>query len=125
MYDAETSGWVFRFGPEVALRVAAPWRLIGEGAIELGYEDHGQRFGQQQPLDGAVTATRLLRSRIVESFSVAEVSADASIDFGGGYQLQVFNASSGYEGWTLGHIDGRQVVAQGGGHVVTFSEAGQ
>ena len=124
IYDADTR-WVFRFGPEVVLRVAAPWRIIGDGCIALGYRDHGQLFGLTQPVDGATGAMRLVGGRIVQSFSVAEVSADASIDFGDGRLLQVFNASSGYEGWELGNIDGRLVVALGGGGVMTFPEMGR
>lgn len=123
VHDAETLEWVFRFGPGVSLRVAAPWRIIGDGRVELGYEDHGQQFGLPRPVDGAATAMELLRGRPVKSFSIAAISADASIDFGDGHLLQIFNASSGYEGWTLSDIGGRQVIAQGGGSVVIFPEA--
>ena len=122
-YDAETLEWVFRFGPGVSLRIAAPWRILGGGRIELGYEDHGQQFGLPRPLDGAATAMDLLRGRPVKIFSIAEISADASIDFGDGFLLQVFNSSSGYEGWLISDIEGRQVIAQGGGSVVSFPKA--
>ncbi len=61
VYDAETLEWVFRFGPGVSLRVAAPWRIIGDGRIALGHEDHGQQFGLPRPVDCAATAMELLR----------------------------------------------------------------
>lgn len=123
VYDPDTSEWVFRFGPGVSLRVAAPWRIIGNGRIELGYEDHGQQFGRPRPVDGAVSAMQLLRGRPLNAFSIAATSADACIDFGDGCLLQIFNSSSGYEGWTLSDTSGRQVIAQGGGTVVTLPEA--
>ena len=63
-------------------------------------------------------AMELLRGRPLKIFSIAAVSADASIDFGDGHLLQVLNGSSGYEGWTLSDTGGRQVIAQGGGSVV-------
>jgi hypothetical protein len=117
-YDAETLEWVFGFGPGVSLRVAAPWRIVGSGRIALGHDDHGQRFGRPRPVDGAATATALLRGRPVKAFSISAISADASVDFGDGLLLQVFNSSSGYEGWTLSDMEGRLVIAQGGGSVV-------
>lgn len=123
-YDAATSEWVFRFGPSASLRVAAPWRIIGKGRIELGHEDHGQQFGLPRPVDGSATAMQLLRGRPVRTFTIAATSADASIDFGDGYLLQIFNSSSGYEGWTLSEVGGRQIIAQGGGSVVTLPKAG-
>jgi hypothetical protein len=123
VYDAETMEWVFRFGPGVFLRVAAPWRIVGNGRIELGHEDDGQQFGLPRPVDGAATAMALLRGRPVKTFSIDAISADASIDFGEGYLLEIFNASSGYEGWTLSDTGGRQIIAQGGGSLVTLPEA--
>lgn len=122
VHDSETLEWVFGFGPGVSLRVAAPWRILEGGRIRLGHEDHGQQFGLTRPMDGAATAMEFLRGRPVKIFSIAAISADVSIDFGDGLLLQIFNASSGYEGWTLSGIDGRQVVAQGGGNVVAFPE---
>jgi len=120
VYDGETQEWVFRFGRGVALRVAAPWRIIGTGRIALGHEDHGQKFGLARPVDGATTAMDLLRGRPVNDFSIAAISADATIDFRDGYLLQIFNSSSGYEGWKLSDVAGRLIVAQGGGRSVEF-----
>jgi hypothetical protein len=123
IFDAATWEWIFRFGSGVSLRVAAPWRIMGRGRIELGYEDHGQQFGLPRPVDGVASARDLLRGRSVIELSVAATSWDATIDFGNGCQLQVFNSSSGYEGWTLIGPEGRQVVAQGGGHLVEIPDA--
>ena len=120
VYDGETQEWVFRFGRGVALRVAAPWRIIGTGHIALGHEDHGQKFGLARPVDGVTTAMDLLRGRPVNDFSIAAISADATIDFRDGYLLQIFNSSSGYEGWKLSDVAGRLIVAQGGGRSVEF-----
>jgi hypothetical protein len=63
VHDAEAFEWVFRFGPTVALRVAAPWRIVGGGRIALGHEDHGQQFGLPGPVDGPATAMELLAGR--------------------------------------------------------------
>ncbi len=117
-HDAEAWEWVFGFGTGVSLRVAAPWRIVANGAIALGHEDDGQRFGLPRPVDGAARALDLLRSRLVTVFDVADVTADARVEFGDGILLDVFNSSSGYEGWTLSDGTGRLLVAQGGGRLV-------
>jgi hypothetical protein len=45
-------------------------------------------------------------------------AGDLAIQFENGSVLEVFNDSSGYEGWSLRGPGTRWVVAQGGGHVV-------
>jgi hypothetical protein len=119
-FECDTWEWVFLFGTGVVLRIAAPWRILTDGRIALGHDDHGQQFGLAQPLDGPAVALDLLRDRPVSRFTVTEVTGDAAIDCSGGRVLQIFNSSSGFEGWTLSGTGGRQVVAQGGGSVVVF-----
>ena len=116
--DTETFDWVFSFGRAVTLRVAAPWRIIADGKVALGRDDHGEQFGLSRPIDGVASAKGLLRGRVVASFSTSRVSADAVIDFGGGLQLEIFSSSSGYEGSILEERGGRALVAQGGGNLV-------
>lgn len=120
IHEAESSTWVFRFKPGVSLEVRTPWRVIGEGRIKLGYQDHGQWFGLPQPVDGISRAMELLRDRPIREFSVATVSADATIDFGDGILLEIFNSSAGYEGWEMGDLEGRQIIAMGGGDIALF-----
>lgn len=119
-HDAETVEWVFRFGFGTALRVAAPWRIIAFGGIALGYEDGGQQFGLPKPVDAIAKSRELLCGRAVEAFTVADVTADAAIRLEGGVRVEIFNSSSGYEGWVLHAPGGRTIVAQGGGRVVDF-----
>ena len=119
-FERDTWEWVFLFGNGVVLRIAAPWRIVADGRVALGHDDHGQQFGLAQPVDGPAVALELLRDRPVSRFMVAEITGDATIDSSGGRVLQIFNSSSGYEGWTLSEADGRQVVAQGGGSVVVL-----
>lgn len=118
--DTEAQEWVFSFGATVTLRVASPWRIVADGRIALGRDDDGQKFGLPQPVDAVAQARSLLRGRTVTSFSIASVSADAAIDFGDGLLLEIFNSSSGYEGWLLAEHSGRMLIAQGGGSLVGF-----
>ena len=63
----------------------------------------------------------LLRARAVREFLVNRRSADVTVNLGNAHFLQVFNASSGYEGWTLS--DGastRLLVGIGGGGIAEW-----
>ena len=114
-YDDATEEWIFDFGEHHVLQVAAPWRLLKEGGIELGQCDHNQRFGLPAPLAAPTAVLEAVKGRSVIAATVADSTADLSVDFGAGVRLQVFNNSGGYEGWTLNAPGSRLLVAQGGG----------
>lgn len=119
-FDAATEQWAFDFGGGTVLQVASPWRVIMGGKIRLGWRDHGQRFGLPSPVDGVAEATRLLGDSEVVSAEVSGETADLVISFGSACRLEVFNGSSGYEGWTLNAPGVELFVAQGGGCLVRF-----
>jgi hypothetical protein len=77
-----------------------------------------QWFGLPQSVDVETTVFDLVRKQIVLDAVITEGSADLSVDFGDGVRLEVFNSSSGYEGWILDAPGGRFPVAQGGGRLV-------
>jgi hypothetical protein len=114
-FDEETGEWIFDFGEHHVLQVAAPWRLLKEARIELGQCDHNRRFGPPAPVHAPTAVLEAVKGRSVVDASVADSTADLSVDFGAGVLLEVFNNSSGYEGWTLNAPGGRLLVAQGGG----------
>jgi Family of unknown function (DUF6188) len=114
-HDEATGEWIFDFGDGYFLRVASPWRLVKGGAIAVGREDHRQKFGLPEPVDAASAVCDLLKNHVIVDAVAAEGSADLSLDFGAGIRLEVFNNSSGFEGWILDAPDGRTLVAQGGG----------
>jgi hypothetical protein len=114
--------WQFRFGNEDAvLNLNCAWRLIANGAIELGYEDHQQQFGLPAPLDGVTETQRILSSSEVAIVEIREGCGDLSITFRNGVRLDAFNDSSGYEGWECSGRKGSQVIAQGGGNLAVWS----
>ncbi len=115
-FDGETEEWIFQFPSKTCLQVSAPWRLLVEGRIRLGWRDHGHRFGLPKPVDAS---ERLPIGSSVTEASIVDGTGDLSVVFAGGAVLEVFNDSCGYEGWTLnGPGAGSYVVAQGGGTIV-------
>ncbi len=112
--------WEFSLGDDVHFNVASPWRIVRSGCVKLGHCDHQQQFGLPQPVDAEVEATQLLAGRRVLRATLIEHTADVVIDFEGGIRLDVFNNSSGYEGWQLSGGNGRLVVGMGGGEVTEW-----
>jgi hypothetical protein len=118
--DDAAQQWNFDFGDGYVLQVTSPWRLLWSGRIALGHQDHGMQFGLPEPVDAERAALELVHDRPVRTAIIDGESADLRIDFGSGVQLEVFNDSSGFEGWTLNGPDRRVLVAQGGGTVVEW-----
>ena len=70
------------------------------------------------PVDAEAIAGELLGGREVIAAEIKPETADLVLTFEGERRLELFNNSSGYEGWTLNGSDGRRLIAQGGGTVV-------
>ena len=112
--------WDFGFGDGLGLAVAVPWRIVVPDGIAHAEPDDGQLFGLKEPINGERRTNELLRGHRVEQIEIDLVTADICIRFDDGLRLDVFNNSSGYEGWTgtLGTgIDHLMVIGQGGGQV--------
>ena len=119
--DDDTKGWSFDFGAGCVLQVFTPWRFVKGSAIALGSCDHRHNFGLVQPVDAIAVALDLVNGRCVISAEVANSSSDLTADFGAGIRLEIFNSSSGYEGWSLTGPEGQLLVAQGGGHLAQWT----
>lgn len=120
-YDPETDQWSFDFGDKVVLQIGSPWRVMKNDGIAHGHLDHGQQFGLPEPVDGEARAADLLKDRAARAATVVHGSADLIVDLGSGVRLEVFNNSSGHEGWLLHAPDGRSFIAQGGGRLVEWN----
>lgn len=119
-YLAEGRSWDFALGDDVHLSVVSPWRIVGPTGIQLGDCDHEQQFGLPNLVDAEATATQLLRGRRILRATLVAGTADLGIEFDGGVRLDVFNQSSGYEGWQLSAGDGLELIALGGGDVAEW-----
>lgn len=112
--------WIFELPESVCLAVSAPWRIVCDGRIAFASEDDGQIFGLNSPLDGELAARKLLGSKPITEARLDRVTADLELHFSGGTRIDVFNNSSGYEGWQASYaIDGKgwSLIAMGGGKV--------
>jgi hypothetical protein len=115
--------WTFSFGVDASLGVEAPWRIASDSGIAFADTDDQQKFGLPQPIDGQAPSNEILGGRRVTSFDVDARTADIRIEFEGDLLLEVFNNSSGYEGWqAVALVDGQtiQVVGLGGGDLAIF-----
>lgn len=116
-FDTPTEEWIFKFGDRFVLQTASPWRIVEKGAIRLGWRDDGHQFGLPNPVNASSRALALLNAPI-ESTNTSSGTGDLQISFGEACRLEVFNDSSGYEGWIVNGPDGEYTAAQGGGKIV-------
>ncbi len=114
--------WAFDFGDGVGMAVSVPWRIVTAHGVELTDADDGQLFGLPAPVDVESKANELVRGRRVTSFDVELKTADVRVTLEGDVALQLFNNSSGYEGWQATFTDdGKTITAVGmGGGDINF-----
>ncbi len=112
--------WAFDFGEGGEITIAAPWRIVRRGAIAHADTDDGQQFGLPAPIDGEVRCNDLLAQVRVAAVMVDRVTADICVQFDDGTRLELFNNSSGYEGWQATFRSEGETIAvigMGGGNI--------
>ena len=107
--------WSFNFEGRLRLNVQCPWRIVSDRGIALGSEDDGQQFGLPAPVNGGAVALQLLAATALKHVLITEKTGDVVFEFDSGIRLEVFNNSSGYEGWNCGTSSGLEVIGMGGG----------
>lgn len=114
--------WQFFFDAgEVLLNLECPWRIVVNGKVAYGDEDHGQKFGLLQSLDGTCITKEFLSGSKIVSARMADGTGDLYVVFENGSHLELFNSSCGYEGWTLSDKNGFSIIAMGGGDIAVFT----
>ncbi len=123
---AETD-WMFVFGDihqsGCVITASAPWRIVSNGAISHGSADDGHRFGLTEGIDGEKRPNDALGSKRVIACEIDSITADLRIGFAGDVRLDVFNCSSGYEGWQATFDcegDKTSIIALGGGAITAI-----
>lgn len=112
--------WKFDFEGKTVVQVYCPWRILLSTGIALGNGDHEQKFGLPNPIDAQQEAQRLLSGKVVK-ITVRTKTADLFVEFETGACLEVFNSSSGFEGWECSDKGGLLAVARGGGEFATWN----
>jgi hypothetical protein len=75
--------WSFVFAKNIGLTVVCPWRIVVEGRIWLGRDDHAQKFGLPAPVDGEDMSRRLTRDKLVRGVTLRDDTGDLTIIFDG------------------------------------------
>jgi hypothetical protein len=107
--------WSFDFEGWLRLNIQCPWRVVTDRGIALGSEDDGQKFGLPAPVDGVAVASQLLAATPLIQVLVTQKTGDIAFEFESGVRLEIFNNSSGYEGWNCSTSSGLEVIGMGGG----------
>ena len=105
-----------------ALGLSCAWRLVVRGQLVLAHTDHGQQFGRPAPVDACTEAMAILGGHAIRGGRIDTALGDIVLEVGDDIRLEVFNDSSGYEGWTLTGPAGTTLVAISGGEVCSYSD---
>ena len=95
----------------------------GGGGIAFADSDDGQKFGLPEPIVGAATANTLLANRRTTDVEIDPLTADLSAYFDEETRIDLFNNSSGYEGWQASYPSDNgqtQIIGLGGGDLAIF-----
>jgi hypothetical protein len=114
------ASWSFDF-QGFGLNIQCPWRIVDERGIALGSEDDRQKFGLPAPVDGAAVAMQLIAGSPLKQVVITEKTGDIVLEFESGTRLEIFNNSSGYEGWNCGTPSGLNIVGMGGGGIANIA----
>lgn len=115
--ERRETDWSFDLQDNNGFAVSCHWHLISPDGIALTEEDDGQRFGLPEPVDAESRANALLGGATVTSATVDGLTADICLRFSNDMRLDVFNNSSGYEGWQGSFLhEGKatSIIATGG-----------
>lgn len=121
--EREPPFWRANFGDQFTMAFRVPWRIVANGRIAFGDEDDGQWFGLPAPLDGLERSASLLRMHVVQSVRLDRETGDLRIFFTGNTRIDVFNYSSGYEGWDAYYAAKGErlgIIAMGGGEIAVI-----
>jgi hypothetical protein len=117
--------WALDFGDQFSIAVSVPWRIVSSAGIAFADSDDGQRFGPPEPIVGATRANTILMDRRVTRVEVDLLTADLHVYFDGETRIDVFNHSSGYEGWQASYPSESgqtQIIGLGGGDLAIFHQ---
>lgn len=118
--DRHQARWSFEMGEGRRIVLAAPWRIVADNRIMLGDFDEGRWFGMDERLDCARETGTLLSGARIEDLAIDACTGDLKLMFEGGKRIDVFNPSSGEDGWWLHCRIGTgwaSVVGSGGGYI--------
>ena len=114
--------WDFDLEGGGSLSVDCPWRILKDGHIVISNEDHMQKYGLSEPINSGQAATKILVPNHIIDVQVHDGTADLIISFDQNKQLQILPISSGYESWQVNDPNGKSIIAQGGGNIVSYEK---
>jgi len=75
-------------------------RFVGSDGAFITGEDHGQKFGLQEPCDAEAQIRKYILGETITAIELRDDSGDLTLRIDNG-QLELICSSSGYENWQL------------------------
>ncbi len=108
--------WTLTF-EDASCHLSCFWRLLKENNVALSVTDEGQFFGLGKPFSiRQYFRDRVFGQKIID-ITIGTPIADLRINLSGGFIVEAFIDSGGYEGWSLS-TSGIHLQSLGGGNIL-------
>ena len=116
VFDKDGDCWYFYFADNIFASSSGFWRLLIEGKIDLVSLDHGQQFGLPKPLDLVEELTNKLAGKRLTKIEVIKDTYDLVLTLTGGFRLEIYISSSGYETYDFA-VNNKRYIGLGSGDI--------
>lgn len=114
LHDEGSDHWIFSFEGDIYGSSSGFWRLLQDQEIVAVSADHGHKFGLPAPIDMVQRVGSCLTGQHLQRIEVCEGTGDLKFSLTGGYTIEIFTSSNGYE--TMGFaFGGKHYIGMGGG----------
>ena len=116
VFDKDGDCWYFYFADNIFASSSGFWRLLIEGKIDLVSLDHGQQFGLPKPLGLVEELTNKLAGKRLTKIEVIKDTYDLVLTLTGGFRLEIYISSSGYETYDF-TVNNKRYIGLGSGDI--------
>lgn len=105
--------WAFNFEDGSRLNCECLWRLVHTSVLRASSLEHGAKWGEERtPHDVDGILTDALLGKQVTAVDLGSTTADLTLTFETGHELQLFVASTAFEAWQLQLASGALFVGR-------------
>ena len=122
VFDKDGDCWYFYFADKIFASSSGFWRLLIEGKIDLVSLDHGQQFGLPKPLGLVEELTNKLAGKRLTKIEVIKDTYDLVLTLTGGFRLEIYISSSGYETYDF-TVNNKRYIGLGSGDIAIIDNS--
>lgn len=115
----ESNNWYLYFTNHTTVEVGSFWRVLKDDKILVTSTDHGQKFGLPHHINVEEELLKYLIGVKMLKILRNTKTGDLRIELSGGWLIEVFTTSCGYENWQV-TTEKNQFIGLGAGEIAVF-----